>query len=47
MQKMLSRWNRITEKAYRSGQNQKIDCITMGNHTWAKKMCLALLIIQT
>lgn len=27
----------ITEKAYRSLTNQKIDCITMGNHTWAKK----------
>lgn len=27
----------ITEKAYRSLVSQKVDCITMGNHTWAKK----------
>lgn len=27
----------ITEKAYRSLVNLKVDCITMGNHTWAKK----------
>lgn len=27
----------ITEKAFQSLLNQKVDCITMGNHTWAKK----------
>lgn len=27
----------ITEKAFQSLLTQKVDCITMGNHTWAKK----------
>lgn len=27
----------ITEKAFKSLLNQNVDCITMGNHTWAKK----------
>lgn len=27
----------VTEKAFQSLLNQKVDCITMGNHTWAKK----------
>lgn len=27
----------ITEKAFNSLLAQKVNCITMGNHTWAKK----------
>ena len=27
----------ITEKAFQTLLNLKVDCITMGNHTWAKK----------